>query len=112
MDPSPAIEQPFPSTTFAWKKVKMKPPPAGHETARAKRGRWHGLPTWPRRRLSRLEVYWRGGAESWWYVGARGRYGVFPGHMAIEDVMAQVLNEYDGPNLTDLRPRTVKNVSP
>jgi hypothetical protein len=32
--------------------------------------------------------------------------------MAIEDVMAQVLNEYDGPNLTDLRPRTVKNVSP
>jgi hypothetical protein len=92
-----AGEQTFPSTTYAWRKVKMKPPPAGHQTVRAKRGRWHGLPTWPRHRQLRIEVTYRGGAESWWLVKARGRHGVFPGCLALDDVMAQVLNEWDGP---------------
>jgi hypothetical protein len=88
----------FPSTTFVWKQVKMKPPPAGQDAARAKRGRWHGLATWPRRRSVTVTIYWRGGPESWWLVKARGRHGVFPGHCAIEDVMAQVCNEHHGPD--------------
>jgi hypothetical protein len=41
-----------------------------------------------------VTIKYRGGAESWWLVTARGRSGAFPGHAAIEDVMAQVLNEY------------------
>lgn len=93
-------ERTFPSTTWEWRRVKMKPPPAGHSTARAKRGRWYGLPTWPRQRKLSVELTWRGGPESWWLVKARGRHGVFPGHAAIEDVMAQVLNEWNGPVLT------------
>lgn len=40
-----------------------------------------------------LQVTYRGGPESWWLVTARGRHGCFPGHLALEDVMAQVLNE-------------------
>lgn len=75
----------------------MKPPPAGHVTARAKRGRWFGLATWPRTRSLNLTVAWRGGPESWWLVTARGRHGVFPGHLALEDVMAAVFNEWNGP---------------
>jgi hypothetical protein len=82
-----------PSTTFAWRKVKMKPPPAGHDTARAKRGRWHHLPRWPRTRDLTIKVAYRGGPESWWLVTARGSTGVFPGHLALEDVMVDVLNE-------------------
>jgi len=91
-------EQAFPSTTFVWRQVKMKPPPAGHNTARAKRGRWRHLARWPRHRKLTLTISSRGGAESWWLVEARGSHGVFPGHLAIEDVMVQVLNEgtWDG----------------
>jgi hypothetical protein len=95
-------EQVFPSTTFEWRKVKMKPPPAGHDTARAKRGRWYGLATWPRRRTVKVEIVWRGGPESWWLVKARGRHGVFPGHAALEDVMTAVCNEWNGPVVEDL----------
>jgi hypothetical protein len=40
-----------------------------------------------------LKVRYRGGAESWWLVEARGSQGVFPGSAALEDVMVQVLNE-------------------
>jgi hypothetical protein len=71
----------------------MKPPPAGHDTARAQRGRWHHLTKWPRSRKLTLTVKYRGGAESWWLVESRGSYGVFPGCAALEDVMRAVLNE-------------------
>jgi len=98
-------EQVFGSTTWGWKKVKMKPPPAGQGRVRAQRGRWRGLATWPRRRPVSLTVAWRGGPESWWLVTSRGRHGVFPGHAAIEDVMAQVLNEWNGPCVTTPEPR-------
>lgn len=74
----------------------MKPPPAGHDTARAKRGRWRRLPTWPRQREVTLKVTWRGGPESYWLVHARGVHAAFTGHMALEDVMAEVCNEWNG----------------
>ncbi len=83
----------FPSTTWEWRRVKMKTPPAGHETVRAKRGRWRHLPLWPRTRHLTVKITYRGGGESWWLVEARGSHGVFPGHCALEDVMAQICNE-------------------
>jgi hypothetical protein len=91
----PGIEHTFPSTTFVWRKVKMKPPPAGHNSARAKRGRWRHLARWPRARSLTITVSYRGGAESWWLVKARGSQGVFPGHAQLEDVMAAVFSEPD-----------------
>jgi hypothetical protein len=94
-----------PSTNFEWKLVKMKPPPAGHTAARAKRGRWSRFSTWPRQRPLQLTITWRGGPESWWLVQARGSHGVFPGHLAIEDVMAQVCNEWNGPVFTERQRR-------
>ncbi len=89
---------------FEWKYVKVKPPPAGHSTARAKRGRWRYLARWPRSEKLQISIKWRGGAESWWLVEARGSSGVFPGHAALEDVMNQVLNEgrSDPPSYVDL----------
>ncbi len=100
----PGIEHTFPSTTYGWRKVKIRTPPAGHMTARAKRGRWYGLPTWPRRRALTITVAWRGGPESWWWVESRGRHAAVAGSLSLDDVMAQVLNEWDGPELLDVRP--------
>jgi hypothetical protein len=91
--PDPGSEHTFPSTTFVWKQVKMKPPPAGHTTARAKRGRFGSLPTWPRHRDLTITIRHRGGAESWWLIQSRGRHAAFPGHLSIEDVMVVVLSE-------------------
>jgi hypothetical protein len=87
------VEHLFPSTTWQWKKVKIKPPPAGHDTARAKRGPWRRFGVWPRHRPLVLTVRHRGGSESWWLVEARGSHAAFPGHLALEDVMRVVLNE-------------------
>lgn len=39
-----------------------------------------------------LTVRYRGGAEAWWEVKARGRSWRFPGYLAFHDVMAEVLN--------------------
>jgi hypothetical protein len=73
----------------------MKPPPAGHNAARAKRGRWRHLRRWPRGQALTIKIEYRGGAESWWLVTARGSHGVFPGHASLEDVMHQVFSEPD-----------------
>lgn len=102
------VEHLFPSTTFAWRKVKMKTPPAGQGTVRAQRGRWHGLTTWPRARTLSVSITYRGGPESWWLVNSRGRHGVFPGSAAIEDVMAAVCNEHHGPVQVDRAVRTTR----
>jgi hypothetical protein len=51
------------------------------------------LARWPRTQHLTIKVTYRGGAESWWLVEARGSTGVFPGSCYIEDVMAAVFNE-------------------
>lgn len=94
----PDLEQAFPSTTYAWKPVKVKRRPQGTPTARAKRGRWWGLATWPRQRPLSLTITWRGGPESYWLVETRGRHGVFAGCSSLDDVMTAVANEWNGPS--------------
>lgn len=93
MTTHPEDEQTFPSTTYEWRKVKIKRPAGGKDTARAKRGPWTRLATWPRHRKLRLTVSHRGGAASWWLIETRGASGVVPGNLAFEDVMKFVLNE-------------------
>jgi hypothetical protein len=51
------------------------------------------LPTSDRTREITLRVVYRGGAESWWLVKARGEHAVFTGATAIEDVMRAVHSE-------------------
>lgn len=71
----------------------MKPPPAGLKRSTPKASRWFGFTKWPRARALRLTVTYRGGAESWWLIEARGRHGAFPGHRALEDVMAEICQD-------------------
>lgn len=88
----PQPEHTFPSTNYAWKLVKIKPPPAGHNTARGKRGRWRHLAAWPSHRKLTLTISYRGGTESWWLIETRGSHGVVPGHLHLDDVMAIIHN--------------------
>jgi hypothetical protein len=84
-----------PSTTSAWKWAKVRRRPQGMSTVRRSRSAWHHLAAWPRRERLTLVVKWRGGAEAWWLVQARGSSGVFPGYLALDDVLSIVMNEKD-----------------
>lgn len=48
---------------------------------------------WARQQEITLRVTYRGGAECWYLVKARGCRQVFPGHCALEDVMSRVYGE-------------------
>jgi hypothetical protein len=87
------LEQTFGSTRYAWKRVKVSPPPAGQTTARRRRSSFLRLPRADRTRPVRIEILYRGGAESWWLVKARGEHQVFPGCVSLDDLMARVLSE-------------------
>lgn len=93
MPSEPCSEQPFPSTTFVWKKTKIKQRPAGQSTVRRRRSGFLSLARWPRTRPLRLTVTYRGGAEAWWLVEARGVKQHFPGHLALEDVLSRCHSE-------------------
>lgn len=68
----------------------MRPAPQA-QTQRPRRGhRWIGCYPWPREQKITLTVKYRGGAEGWYLVEARGRHGVFPGVVALHDVMMEI----------------------
>jgi len=81
------------STTWEWRRVKVSRAPQATPQSRRRRGRWYHLGRKPRDTPTTLVLQWRGGAQSWWLVTARGSTGVFPGCAALEDIMHQVLNE-------------------
>lgn len=87
------VEQSFPSTTYEWRKVKIKRPAGGQSTVRRSRRSFLRLTPQPRTRPVRITVTYRGGAESWWLVEARGEREALPGHWSLDDVMARVLSE-------------------
>lgn len=86
-------EQSFGSTTWALRRVKVTGTPPGHATVRRSRSSWRALPQLDRRRYVTLRIKWRGGAESWWLVDARGRSVPVPGWICLEDLMISLLAE-------------------
>lgn len=91
--PARGSEQPFGSTTWEWRQVKISRAPQATGTDGRKAGRWHSLPGWPVRRPLTLTVKYRGGPEGWVEIHSRGRVGRFPGTVAIFDVLREVWNE-------------------
>lgn len=75
---------------MVWKKVMLQGTPAGQATRPPKAGRWSGLKQRNERDPLTITVRYRGGAEGWWVVQARGRVGAFPSSMALIDVMAEI----------------------
>lgn len=84
-------EQPLPSTTWAWKRVKIARPPEAKQHRPAKRGRWWYLQPWPRSKPLPMTVKYRGGPECWYEIHGRGSVGRFPGHTALHDVMSEIM---------------------
>jgi hypothetical protein len=65
-------------------------PPEGTRHSRPKGARWFGLTRRNPRDQLRLTVAYRGGAEGWIEVHARGQVGFFPSHAALADVVWEV----------------------
>jgi hypothetical protein len=85
-------EQPFPSTTFAWKLVKVRRPAEGQVQPAQRSLFWRRHHRRDLRRPVEVTIHLRGGAESWVEVRSRGSLGRFPGHTAIYDILCAVCN--------------------
>lgn len=83
----------FPSTTWTWRKVRvLRPPKAGSDDARRAASQAVLSPRDLREPLT-ITVKFRGGAEAWWEIRARGRTFRRPGHVAIHDLMREICNK-------------------
>lgn len=70
------------------------PRPEGQHGAAGGHRRFGGLQRRkPESRLT-LTISYKGGAEAWWLIEARGRTATFPGHRAIHDVMAEINRDW------------------
>lgn len=84
-----------PSTTWAWRKIKITPShPSGDCAPKA----LHSASNGRRKRLYRdrlmIEVWWRGGPEDDWIVRIAGRSARrIPGWMCLTDVVSLVVQE-------------------
>lgn len=79
-----------PSTTSTWKYAKIRQRPKGQQADRPKGGRWSRRARLnPRERLT-LTVTYRGGAECWVEIHARGEMGRFVGSTYLIDVLQEI----------------------
>lgn len=78
------------STRYVWRKVKISGGAPEGPAPKAANRRWHGLtPRDPKASLT-ITVSYKGGAESWWLVKARGRSAAIPGHRALDDALGEI----------------------
>lgn len=82
----------LPSTTFAWRRVKIARPPEARQARGPK-----GLHTWVARTRWNLRkdpivlrVRYRGGPEAWYEVEARGAKARLTGTVALHDLMLAI----------------------
>lgn len=79
-----------PSTTTVWKTTRIRKRPAGPAGTVAKGARWSSRSKVnPRDRLT-ISIGFRGGAECWYEVHARGASGYFHGATALHDVVSEI----------------------
>jgi hypothetical protein len=90
MDCEPKGEQPFPSTTWAWRQRKIRRPAGGHSDSAPKGRRWFGLPPRDPSVPLKISVKFRGGPECWYEIHARGGMARYPGWICIHDVMSDI----------------------
>lgn len=79
-----------PSTYVAYKRVIVRGHPARRANRPAQQGRFSGLTRRNHRDRLTITLRYKGGAEGWWIIEARGRVGAFPSGMALVDVMAEI----------------------
>lgn len=80
----------FGSTRWETRRVKIARPPEAMTAQRPTGLRWRRLPRIDWRKPQHLTISYRGGAEAWVEVHARGDLGRYPGHTAIIDILADI----------------------
>lgn len=83
-------EHTFGSTTWEWKRIKVRRPAGGQDDGAEHRKGFHGLPTKDWRKPTTLTIKYRGGPECWVEVHARGRIWRRPGNVAIIDMLRDI----------------------
>lgn len=77
-----------PSTTYAWRKVRISRAPQA-ETTVPRQGRpVQALAQRDPRKPLSITISYRGGAESWWELRARGVVLRRPGSVCLDDVLS------------------------
>lgn len=82
-----------PSTTWEWRKTKIRSAPQATQHSQPKAARWYHMRMRDRRKPLTLTITYRGGSECWYEIHARGSIGRFPGHFSLHDVMAAIYGE-------------------
>ncbi len=83
----PTPERTFGSTTWAWKKVRVSRPAGGQGGSAKLPPRFWGLPPRDPRVPLPMTLKYRGGAECWIEVHARGRIARYVGVTALADML-------------------------
>lgn len=78
------------STTWEFKRVKVKRRPPGPAGTVRSAARWFRYARWNPREPLTLKVKYRGGAECWYEIEARGSLGRFHGATSLHDVMQEI----------------------
>lgn len=89
------VEPPFPSTTWAWRRVRIARPPEARKISGPKGlHAWRGLSPWPiRRKPVTVTFKYRGGAECWYEIHARGRTSRLTGGLMLHDLLRAIAGE-------------------
>ena len=77
-----------PSTTWRWETRRVRVPPEATSTASPEATRLKRLYERDRRKPLTIVVTYRGGAECWWELRARGKVVRQPGAIALHDVLS------------------------
>lgn len=78
------------STTWQWKRVRIRRPANGHTDSVPKGHRWRLLLPVDPRRPQHITVKLRGGPEAWVEVHARGDFCRYTGDTAIIDILGDI----------------------
>lgn len=83
-------EQPFSSTTWEYRKVKISRAASPQSAGASKTLRFRFLPRRDRAKPLTISVQYRGGPECWYLVKARGGSANFHGATGIHDIMEEI----------------------
>lgn len=86
-------ERLIPSTRYEWRKVKMSRSAGGQQHSAPKGRRFFHLPPWDWRRPTTVTMKYRGGAEGWIEVRARGSLARYPGYVQLIDVLGEITRQ-------------------
>lgn len=85
------------STSWEWKRVKIRRPAGGQTHSRPKGGRWRSLPPRRRQDTTIISLKYREGGECWYEVTSRGKTGMMPGWRDLHSVVEEIVLGRDFP---------------